>query len=106
MGEIKLEKLGAGTVGISHFFDRGRPGRGETIREVELLSDFSYGEFTQWVINFIYPNWGEANWSRNFMAKYCRCRVAEIGIDELAGDYSVAEEGLTYCGVGKGFYSD
>lgn len=29
------------------------------------------------------------------MAKYCRCGVAKIGIDELAGDDSVAEEGLT-----------
>lgn len=100
MGEIELEKPGAGAVGCSDFFDGGGPGRGEAIGEVELVSDFGYGQFAKWVVNFVYSNGGEADWGGNFVAKYCRCGVAEIGVDELAGDYSVAEEGLAYCGVG------
>lgn len=99
MGEIELEKPGAGAVGCSYFFDGGGPGGGEAIGEVELVSDFGYGEFTEWVVNFVYPDGGEADWGRNFVAKYCRCGVAEIGVDELAGDYSVAEEGLACCRV-------
>lgn len=94
-----MEKPGAGAVGCSNFFDGGRPGGGEAIGEVELVSDFGYGDFAKWVVDFVYPNGGEADWGGNFVAKYCRCGVAEIGVNELAGDYSVAEEGLAYCGV-------
>lgn len=93
-----MEKPGAGAVGCSDFFDGGGPGRGEAIGEVELVSDFGYGQFAKWVVNFVYSNGGEADWGGNFVAKYCRCGVAEIGVDELAGDYSMAEEGLAYCG--------
>lgn len=92
-----MEKPGARTVGSSDFFDRGGPGGGEAIGEVELVSDFGYGEFAEGVVNFVYPNGGKADWSGNFVAKYCRCGVAEVGVNQLAGYYSVAEEGLAYC---------
>lgn len=92
-----MEKPGAGPVGCSDFFDRGGPGGGEAIGEVELLSDFSYRELAEWVVDFVYPNWGKSDWGGDFVAKYCGCRIAEVGVDELAGDYSMAEKGLAYC---------
>ena len=93
-----MEKPGAGAVGCSDFFDGGGPGGGEAIGEVELLSDFSYRELAEWVVDFVYPNWGKPDWGGDFVAKYCGCRIAEVGVDELAGDYSMAEKGLAYCG--------
>lgn len=52
------------------------------------------------MIDFVYPNGSEADWSGDVVAKYSRCSVAEVGVDELAGDYSMAEKGLAYCGEG------
>lgn len=54
------------------------------------------------MVDFVYPDGCEADWGGDFVAKYCRCGVAEVGVDELAGDYSVAEKGLVYLwGGGK-----
>lgn len=89
-----MKKPWAGAVGCSDLFDSSGPGGGEAIGEVEFVSDFGYGKFAKWVVNFVYPDGGEADWCGNFVAKYCRCGVAEVGVDELAGDYSVTEEGL------------
>lgn len=95
-----MEKPGAGAVGCSDFLDGGGAGGGEAIGKVELLSDFGYRELAEGVVDFVNPNGGEADWGGDFVAKYCGCRVAEVGVDELTGDYSMAEKGLTYCGGG------
>lgn len=91
-----MEKPGTGAVGRSDFFDSGRPGGGEAIGEVELLSDFGYRQFAEWVVDFVYPNGGEPDWGGDFVAKDCRCGVAEVSIDELTGDYSMTEKCLAY----------
>lgn len=97
-----MEKSGAGAVGCSDLFDGGGPGGGEAIGQIELLSDFSYRQFAEWVVDFVYPNRGEAEWSGDFVAEYCRCGVAEVGVDELTRDYSMTEKCLAYCRGKKG----
>ena len=102
VGHVELVEAGALTVGFGDCFDRvGASGR-ETVREIQFLGDGSDGDFAGWVIDLVNADRGETDRGRHFMAEDSGRGVTEISIDELPGDDTVAEEGLSIGEVGIG----
>jgi hypothetical protein len=52
------------------------------------------------VIDLVDAYWGESDWGRDRVSEDGGCRVAEVRVNELIGDYTVAVEGLSVGEVG------
>lgn len=91
---VELVEAGAFAVGGRDVFD-GCAARGaEAVGEVELFGDLSDGQFAQRVVDFVDADRRKADWRRHFVPEDRRRRVPDVGVDELAGDDAVPEEGL------------
>ena len=91
---VQLIEARTGAVGFRDGLD-GRRARGaEAVREVEFLGDGGDGELAEGVVNFVDADRGEANRGGDFVPEDGGCRVAQVGVDELAGDDAVSVEGL------------
>jgi hypothetical protein len=80
-----------------HVFDRGGACGGEAVGEIEFPGYFCDGELAEGMVDLVYADGGEADGRGDFVAEYGGGRVACVRVDELAGDYAVAEEGLPVC---------
>ena len=96
VGHVELVETGALAICGGDVFDWGRAGGGEAVREVELFGDGGDGEFAEGVVDFVDANGGEAEGGGHFMAEDCGGGVTEVGVDELAGNDTVTEEGLAW----------
>ncbi len=102
MRHVELEEARAGAVSFCNRFD-GRGARGaKAVGEVEFFGHGCDGQFAERVVDFVDADWGEADGGGDFVAEDCGRRVAKVSVDELAGDDSVSEEGLTVGEVGVG----
>ena len=54
------------------------------------------------MVDLVYADRGEAYGRRDAMAEDGGCGIASVSVDEHAGDYAVAVEGLAVCEVGVG----
>ena len=61
MGHVELEETGTIAIGLGDLFDGIAAGCTESVGEVELGGYFCNGEFTVFVIDFVYANGGEAD---------------------------------------------
>lgn len=84
-------------VGGSDVLDGGGACGGEAVGEVEFPGYFCDGELAEGMVDLVYADGGEADGRGDFVAEYGGGRVACVRVDELAGDYAVAEEGLPVC---------
>ena len=57
------------------------------------------------MVYFVDADWSKTNWGRDFVAEDGDACVAEIGVDELARDDAVTEEGLAVGEMGVGLSS-
>ena len=99
---VELVESGPGAIGFCDGFDGRRAGCAEAVGQVEFFGDRCDWEFAEGVVDFVDADWCETDWCRDFVAEDCGCGVAEVGVDELPGDDSVPEEGLTVSEVGVG----
>jgi len=99
---VELEETRAGAVGCGDVFDGGGAGGAEAVGEVEFLGDARDGELAVGVVDFVDADRGEADRGGDFVAEDCGCCVAEVGVDKLARDDAVPEEGLAVGEVGVG----
>lgn len=98
VGHVELKETRPCAVGSCDVFDRGRTGGAEAVGEVKFFGDGRNGELAVRVVDFVDADWCEAYRGGDFVPEDCGGGVAEVGVDELAGDDAMPEEGLA--GIG------
>ena len=103
MGHVQLEEAAAlGPIGGPDGFDGGRACGREAIGELELAGHLGHGKFAGRVVDFVDPDWGEADGRRDLVPEDCASGVTRVGVDKLAGDDAVAVECLAVSEVSVG----
>lgn len=91
---VELKETRPCAIGFCDVFDGGRTGGAEAVGKVEFFGDGRDGELAVLVVDFVNADWCKAYGRGDFVAKDCGRGVAEVGVDELAGDDAMPEEGL------------
>ena len=96
------EQLRAFIVFGGNIFDGLAAGGAETVRQVEFSSNLCNRQFAFGVIDLVDADRREPDRGGAPVPKDGGRRVSQVGVDELMGDYPVAEEGLPVRDVGVG----
>ena len=102
-GTLNLGRVGTHctfVIGRGDIFDRRTARRAQSIHEAQLACDFCNRQLALGMVDLVDSDRGEPDGCSAFMSKQRGGCVTVVGVDELGGDDTVAEEGLTVCEVG------